>query len=587
MNYDKDIFFKSNPSPMWVFKLDTLQIINVNNAAMNLYGYERDEFLTLRIPDLLFQNEVPKFNEHFSKISFGLDNAGLWRHKKKNGEIIIVDIVTETFEENGEYYIINAMNTVTNKISAKEIHELSINQFKYHLKNAPFLYIEWDQNIRIKNFSNEFLENYGFSYNDFYNKTPNELINLTVSQEDVDQVNFRISEIKPTNQTRTKFNLKFYDKYKNIVYSEWHNSILRDENNNVISILSLIEDVTKRKKIEIDLKSNNDLIEAVIKSLPGIFYMFDVEGNYIRWNKNFEKLLGRTSEEFARGHLLDHYIGEDKKLIKQKLKEVIKKGEVEFTAKMQAADGTQPIYLLTGVRCTFHGKKYIVGSGFDITKLKQTERELKKANHTKEILLSEIHHRVKNNMAIISGLMELAMFNTQSAEAKQTLVESMLRIQSMAIIHEKLYQSSELSRIPMRNYISDLANKICDSMAVDIVLDINTDIDELSLDINRAIPVALILNELISNSLKHAFPGKRRGKINIAFKAQKENYFVMVSDNGVGINMDIMNAKTLGLTIIKTLSKQLKANLNIQNDQGTQTTLSFPIKDMYTISAYT
>jgi len=576
MNYDKAIFFKSNPLPMWIFEVNSFRFIDVNAAAEQLYGYSREEFLSMKITDLFPREDVVKFRDHFNHVTYGIDNVGIWRHKTKVNTIINVDVMAETYEQDEQVYRINIIRDVTNKVNLKKVHELSINQLKYHLKNAPLLYIEWDENIRIKNFSREIMDKYGFSYNDFYHKTPLNLRGIMVRDKDKKEISRRVVELKSTGHTRTKFDLQFYDANHNIIYTEWHNSILRDENNKVVSILSLINDVTQHTKAELELKSHNELIEAVIKSLPGIFYMFDENGRYIQWNKNFEELLGLTTEEFKQENLLDHYDKQDRKLIKEKLGEVFDKGYTEFTAQILAADGSRPTYFLTGIICLFKGKKYVVGNGYNVTKQMQAEKELKNSLHTKEVLLSEVHHRVKNNLAVISGLLELETEQVQKYEVKKILRESILRIQSMALIHEKLYQSEELSRIPMRNYIFELVHVIIDTMALDIEINLKTEVENVLMNVNQAVPMALILNELVTNSLKHAYPDRDNGELGISLKRKKGNFILEVYDDGVGTDYDYKNARTLGLKLIDTLSKQLDANLTIRNNKGTHVHLVFP-----------
>ncbi len=384
--------------------------------------------------------------------------------------------------------------------------------FKNHLRNTPLLYIEWDNNVHIKNFSRKILEKYGFSVQDLYHKTPQELIYMAARKEDISLIGNKMSALLHEGYTQTEFDLQFYDNNKNIVYSHWYNSILRDEKGRVVSILSLIDDITNTKQIERKLKTQNEFIEAVINSLPGIFYLFDDEGNYLQWNRNFERLLGLDSEQFVKEHLLDHYDEEDKIIIQENLKKVIEDGETAFVAHINADDGTKPAYYLTGISIMMNNKKYIVGNGFDITDLEKSELELRKSLKDKEILLAEIHHRVKNNLAMISGLIELQRDSVKNRTARNTLMESMLRIHSMALIHEKLYHSQDLAHINMDEYIPELAHSIIEVLTSNITVKLETEIDQIRLDINQAIPIALILNELISNSMKHAFIKQQTGK---------------------------------------------------------------------------
>lgn len=325
------------------------------------------------------------------------------------------------------------------------------------------------------------------------------------------------------------------------------------------------------------MKAQNEFVNSIINSLPGIFYIFDEDGNYIRWNRNFEKLLNLTHVEFKKENLLTHYNAENKKIIIRELHNVLKNGEAKFTAHINAGDGSHPAYYLTGVACEINGKRYIVGTGFDITDKENIDQELQKSLHEKEVLLAEIHHRVKNNLAAISGLLELETYNVKNLQATQVLINSMLRVRSIALIHEKLYQFKELSRIRMRNYVKELVQTIIKTIATDVKIDLKTEIDDIMMNVNQAIPTALILNELITNSLEHAFPNMEAGILGISFKKVKNKFYLEVYDNGIGIDPDIINnsVKTLGIKLIKTLAKQLDAELSIFSNNGTHTCLNF------------
>lgn len=216
----------------------------------------------------------------------------------------------------------------------------------------------------------------------------------------------------------------------------------------------------------------------------------------------------------------------------------------------------------------------------DITSNKKSEQYTKAALQEKEILLAEIHHRVKNNMAVISGLIGLQSNYIEDPKAKELFDESRNRIHSMALIHDKLYQHETFAKIEFCAYINDLVNYIKSSYNdSETEITFNITCNDILLDIKYAIPCGLILNELISNAHKHAFKGKREGEIKIVCTKMGEKFTMSVSDNGVGYDAEtaLKKSDSLGLTLINALVDQVSGHLKTTNHQGTAYYISFEV----------
>ncbi|GAB5409735.1 MAG: hypothetical protein BalsKO_21000 [Balneolaceae bacterium] len=232
-----------------------------------------------------------------------------------------------------------------------------------------------------------------------------------------------------------------------------------------------------------------------------------------------------------------------------------------------------------------NGNDEIVGRvcvATDITERKESDEQIKKSLREKEVLLSEIHHRVKNNLAVISGILHLQAYETDNKEVAKALTESQSRIQSISLVHEMLYQSDTLSFIDYRTYLNDLIQAITSMYISDgksIV--VTSKVDEIALDINQAIPCSLLLNEILVNSFKHAFTGKKTGKILIEMREKEGQIELNIEDDGVGINSENTfksKRNSLGKTLINTLVSQLKGEFKLGPNSegvGTQITINF------------
>ncbi|HEV3205018.1 MAG TPA: histidine kinase dimerization/phosphoacceptor domain -containing protein [Gemmataceae bacterium] len=209
---------------------------------------------------------------------------------------------------------------------------------------------------------------------------------------------------------------------------------------------------------------------------------------------------------------------------------------------------------------------------------KRAEEQIKASLKEKEVLLREIHHRVKNNLQIISSLLQLQSAYVESKHDLRIFRESQNRIKSMALIHQKLYQSQDLAKINLAEYIRSLARHLFQSFGIDseaISLEISA--QEVALGIDTAVPCGLIINELITNSLIHAFPAQK-GRISIDFHRNQDNKFSLtVGDNGVGFpkTIDVRNPQSLGWQLIGALADQLGATVDITNGDPTAVTITF------------
>lgn len=216
----------------------------------------------------------------------------------------------------------------------------------------------------------------------------------------------------------------------------------------------------------------------------------------------------------------------------------------------------------------------------DITARRIAEDRLKESLREKDILLRELHHRVKNNMQVISSLLNLQANHTADPLAKEMFRDTQRRIRSMALVHEQLYQSANLSQINFASYLEHLSSHLFQSCGVSthrVQLKMQT--QELFLEVNTAIPLGMIYNELLTNSLKHAFPGDKKGEIKVILGRVDDNRGLLeVTDNGIGLPQDfsLEDSQTLGLQIVHTLSKQIRAEIKVDRSQGTSFQIFFP-----------
>lgn len=221
-----------------------------------------------------------------------------------------------------------------------------------------------------------------------------------------------------------------------------------------------------------------------------------------------------------------------------------------------------------------------VASLVDITSLRLEQEKNRRALHEKEILLKEIHHRVKNNLQVVSGLIELQILSLKDEQSINALRDSQNRIRTMALIHEALYRSEDFTRIEVSSYIEKLAHSLFETNSISGErITLNLVLDRVFLEIETGIHCGLIVTELLTNVFKHAFPGDRKGEVTITFHAEGPDYILCFSDNGVGIphEIDLAESDSLGLKLVNLMvTDQLEGSIEVLREGGTTFLIRFP-----------
>ncbi len=336
----------------------------------------------------------------------------------------------------------------------------------------------------------------------------------------------------------------------------------------------MARDISTRHEQQKDLKHSEELFRQLFQNAPVGIVMLDSHNEVRRVNKSFESIFGYSGEEINGLNIDEIIVGKDQRDSARKLSNSTEAFKVTGVRRTKSGDAVD--VLIYGVPVKVDGKTIaIYGIYLDITDQKRAETKLKGSLKEKEVLLAEIHHRVKNNLAVITGLLDLQSHSSENEDVQNALKDSQMRINTMALIHEKLYQNDTLSNIDFSRYIVELVEVIEKShQKTADKIDIRLDLDKIEFTITQAIPCGLLLNEILTNSFKHAYPDQFSGKpeIQISLSSEDENKILLkVSDNGVGLPEDFedLGKTSLGLTLIKTLCRQIDAEMSVIGSQGT------------------
>lgn len=351
--------------------------------------------------------------------------------------------------------------------------------------------------------------------------------------------------------------------------------IPRLNNGHFNGAICTVIDQTERKKAEEALLKSETFYRAIFENTGTATIIVGVDTIISMANKRCEALSGYTVEEIENKlSFMDFVHPEDQQRILEYHK-MRRSGDVnipdEYEFRLLDKDGEERQIMLYA--SIIPSTTDSVVSLLDITQRKTAENEVKRSLNEKELLLREIHHRVKNNMQIISSLLNLQRSYIHDEEAANILQESQGRVKSMALIHEKLYQTSDLARINVEEYIQSLTMNLFHSYTVNPGIKLSMDVSDLYFNIDTAVPLGLIINELVSNSLKYAFKDRDEGEIRISLleTAEPGKYLLLIRDDGTGFphELDFAESHSLGLQLVNTLVNQLDGEIEMITNGGT------------------
>lgn len=500
-----------------------------------------------------------KADEHYAHVR---ETAYVIRDKQQNPKRLIGAIVDETKRVEAQKELKSALNRLN------KAHEI-----------AKLGYFEWDPQKDILEWSDLVRQIYGIAdqsgpfemadFKELVHPDDSDKIQQMIDQitkgEDVDNLVHRL--VTPAGETK---------------YIEQRVNVDTNEEGEVERITGTAQDVTEK----VEQRKQLERFSKVVTETSNLVVITDAEGKAEWVNESFEDVTGYTLKEVKGkkpGNLLQGP-DTDPETVK-KLSEKIAQGEPVNVEILNYSKSGDSYWLELSIDPVFNQKGEIeefFAIQKNITERKQYEEDLKRSLNENQVLLSEIHHRVKNNMAIISGLLELEAMQTTNDELSTKIHESQMRIQSMAMVHEKLYQSDDFSNLSFAEYMVQLIESIKMTYGLEergIALE--ADIESIEMNINQAISCGLLLHELLTNIVKYGFESEKNqsGEIEVHTATKGTQVVISIRDNGNGVPKDFSFAEqdSLGATLIETLVKQLDANIEITSQEVTEFKVTFDL----------
>ena len=349
-----------------------------------------------------------------------------------------------------------------------------------------------------------------------------------------------------------------------------------------LAVKQLNNEIAERKRTEAELQLKHTILTTQQETALDGILVVDNERRWSSYNQRFVEMWNTPSDavtardsKYALRSILNMLVDPDSFL--EQVEFLYEHPDEKSHEEIELVDGRTFERYSAPVRSDdrYYGRVWYYR---DVTERKRAEKQIKAALKEKEILMKEIHHRVKNNLQVMDSLINLQSRTITDERVAQTLGDVRSRILSMALIHEQLYQSQDLSQIGFYQYLQHLTRSLFQTYKVQSNrIDLSIDANEIFLDIETAIPCGLIINELVSNSLKYAFPEGRNGEIRVNFQQTGNQLKLSVGDNGVGLpaDIDFHSPITLGLRLVHLLTEQLDGGVYVDRSHGTRFEIAF------------
>lgn len=577
------------------------EIINVNNAAIEIFGYSAEEIVSSSTE--LFHVDHEHYLEFGERINraFKIGHAAKFefKAKRKNGEIFPTEHTVSLLKDpDGK---VKGIVSVVRDITDRKLSEQTLLKSEARLNEAQRIAkvgvweldlltneLVWSDEIyRIFEIDRN---KFSASYEGFLNAIhpeDREMVDNAYTKSLADKKPYEITHRLLMKNGRIKY---VHEKCESFF----------DDNGKAIRSVGTIHDITERIETTAELARVQEMLEQSNKIAVMGAWDFDLVKNELVWNEitkeiheveaDYEPVLEEAINFYKEGIHRD--------TVNRKVREAMKNGgswNIELI--IVTAKGNEKWVRAMGQSELKDGQCIrLYGSFQDITEHKLTEIELEKYRHhleevvlertrelqkslsEKEVLLKEVHHRVKNNMAMVSAFLHLQMSRENEDSSLDGLKACESRIRAMSMVHKRLYQSSDFANIDMEVLIKEISDALFkESGSENIELDIQ--VGEIFLEMDTAIPCAMIINELLSNALKYAFEEGQAGKVSIHMTTiDNDQYHIRVTDNGAGLpeEVNIENPDTLGMQLIKVFVGQLDGKVDIYNENGTVTEISFP-----------
>lgn len=559
------------------------RFIQVNEAFAQIVGYTPEELQRRQQLDILHPDDVNQLlaaNEALLTRKVSISQRQI-RYIHRSGQVVHVlfqaALLTDGAGQPTQF--LNQVIDISARVEAEVALKESEERFRQSFEWSPIAKAMTHLDGTYFQINAAFTETLGYTLEDLEGKTVLDITHpddIAVTLESTNRL--LAGEVHHCEQEQ-----RYIHKNGQIVYALLRITLVRTAQGDPSYFLSQILDITERKQAEAALRQSELSLRGIFEQSALGISIVDRQGRYLKVNPALEEILGYSGAELVNKSFCDlthpDDLEEDWRLFQEVLNGQRDRYHLEKRYIHRSGKVVWCRLAVSAVRDPEGKNLFIIGISEDITEEKRAELQIQAALQEKEILLREIHHRVKNNLQIISSLLRLQADQIKSHKYARVFKDAGSRIQAMSLIHEGLYQSNNLAAVDLRQYLHNLISNLFHSYGVNPeIIRASIRAEGIRLNLDEAVLCGLIINELVTNSLKYAFPKGRSGQIDVHFKQTRTYTQLRVSDNGIGLpsNFDFKETQSLGLQLVATLTDQLQGKIELRNKSGTTFIITFP-----------
>ncbi len=568
--------FELATDPFFLVSAETAQILDVNEMALDKYGYNKNEFLSMKITEISNEPEETLKVVFDSADTFNKSMKIFFRnHRKKDGTVFPVEVTIRSFILNGHKVHFSACHDITERKLMEESILASEEILRKTLESAPFPIMIHTEDGNVEMINKSWIELTGYAHSDI--QTIDDWTEKAYGERHEIVKNY-IDSLYNLDGRKDEGEYTIKTANGNNIVWDFSSAALGKLPDGRRAIISMAKDITEKKKTEDALRESEWRYRYLFEKAPFGIGIANLNGKIIEANETMQKILGYTWEELKNINILELYVKpEDRQILLEKLRE---SGYVsDFTVLLRRKDGRECWFYLAIDLKNINGIDVIQTVAQDITEQRQKEEKISALLAEKEIILKEVNHRIKNNMNTIYGLLILKSETLKDISLKSILEDSANRVKSMMVLYDKLYRSSDVQKISVRDYLPSLVDEIITIFPNSSMVKVEKEIDDFVLEAKKLQSLGLIINELLSNIMKYAFTGKDEGEIRVTASLSGTQTSVIIEDNGNGIpeTVDFENSTGFGLQLVWMMTKELKGDIRIERENGTRVILEFEI----------
>ncbi len=563
-----------NRAPVMMHSINSkAEIMSVSDFWLEKMGYDRKEVIGRRTIDFLTEETkkeaLDKVKDFFQK---GYSKNVPYQFKTKSGEVLDVLLsATSEYDEDG-----NFERSLAGMVDVTELKktERELVQNRQNLLEAQRISRIGNYELDLIDYrfnpSTEVMAMLGISRRDKDLRQLEQMLHISDREE-------FLQKLKHSKRTGEDFFHIYRIHHKKNRMMRWisaRGTVRQNEDGVNFKMIGTLQDISEQKVAEDKIRRLSDRILLATELAEIAVWEYNSENDEVFWDKQMHEIFETASTPLRSIEDLSQYVTkEDKSVIKSVVKKIEKGARfIESDIKLSINDQVKYVRTYTRIIRDSNAKvTRLIGVLYDNTRDKTLQLKLETSLEEKNVLLKEVHHRVKNNMQLVSSILALKSYELSDKGAKKLFTEINDRIKSMAVIHDQLYKFYNVSEINISDYLNHIARELRILLGSENT-EIIVDADDKVFDVDKVLLFGLIVSELVSNAFKHSFRKRKNGKVHIVFKKKRKLNYLSVLNDGIVLPADILKTKSagLGISLIKTFTKQLNGELTLSEKNGFQ-----------------